>query len=49
MCIGKKNLDIALTTEGYKYVLNEKHIDLSVVNAPRANLERYEKLVKVDE
>ena len=39
----KRNLDIVFTSKGYKYILIELHSDLSIANAPRANLERYEK------
>ena len=45
----KRNLDIVLTTEGYKYILTEERPDLSTINAPRVDLERYKKWVKADE
>ena len=45
----KKNLNIVLTTEGYKYILTEEHLDLYAANSPRLERERYEKWVKVDE
>ena len=45
----KRNLDIVLTTEGYKYVLTEKSSDLSAVNVPKLEREIYEMWVKADE
>ena len=45
----KRNLDIVLIVEGYKYVLTEEHPELLIANAPRANLEIYEKCDKDDE
>ena len=42
----KRNLDIILTAEGYKYVLTKERPDLPVANTPRAYLERYEKWLK---
>ena len=45
----KRNLDIVLTAEGYKYVLTEERPDLPAANAPRLKRERYEKWLKVDE
>ena len=45
----KRNLDIVLTTEGYKYILTEEHPDLYTTNAPRLERERYKKWVKADE
>ena len=45
----KRNLDIVLTAEGYKYVLTEERPDLFAANAPRADLERYKKWVKANE
>ena len=43
----KINLDIVLTTKGYKYILTEKHPDLPIANAPRPKIEIYEKWVKL--
>ena len=45
----KRNLDIVLTAEGYKYVLTEEHSDLSATNSPRLEKDRYKKWVEVDE
>ena len=42
-------MSIVLITEEYKYVLTEEHLDLFVVNAPRADLEICEKWIKIDE
>ena len=39
----KRNLDIVLTIEGYKYVLTEELPDLPAANAPKADLKRYKK------
>ena len=36
----KGNLDIVLTTEGYKYILTEERPDLPTANAPRAELKK---------
>ena len=45
----KRNLDIVLTVEGYKYVLTEKRLNLYAANAPRLERKRYKKWVKADE
>ena len=45
----KRNLNIVLTTEWYKYILTEEHPNLPTANAPRLERERYEKWVKADE
>ena len=44
----KRNLDIVLTAEGYKYVLTKERPDLPAANEPKADLERYKKWVKYD-
>ena len=43
----KRNLDIVLTTEGYKYVLTKEHPDLFTVNAPRLEREIYKNELKL--
>ena len=45
----KRNLNTVLTTKGYKYVFTEKRPDFFIANAPRVNLERYEKWFITDE
>ena len=45
----KRNLDIVLITEGYKYVLTKEHLDLRATNTPRLESEKYEKCAKADE
>ena len=39
----KRNLDITLTTKGYKYILTKKHLDLPAINSPRPKIEIFEK------
>ena len=34
----KRNLDIVLTAESYKYILTEERLDLPIANAPKAEL-----------
>ena len=43
----KRNLDIVLTVEAYKYVLTEECLDLSIANAPRFKRERYKNGLKL--
>ena len=45
----KKNLDIVLTAEEYKYILTKERPNIPATNAPRLKIERYEKLVKDDD
>ena len=42
-------MDIVLTTDGYKYILIEEHLDIFVANGPKAYIEIYEKWVEDDE
>ena len=44
----KRNLDIVLTTEEYKYILTEEYPDLPTANALSLERERYETWVKAD-
>ena len=37
----KKNMDIILIAEGYKYVFNEEHLDLFAANAPKDDIEKF--------
>ena len=45
----KRNLDIVLTTKGYKYILIEECPNLFTTNALRLERERYKKWVNDDE
>ena len=45
----KRNQDIVLTVEGYKYILTKERLDLLAANSPRLERERYEQWVKDDE
>ena len=45
----KRNLDIVLIVEGYKYVLTKERSDLPAVNAPNSEIKSYENWIKTDE
>ena len=44
----KRNLDIVLTIEEYKYILTDERPNLSSANEPKMNLKIYKKWFKVD-